>query len=70
MLLCVILCAPGRMSNLFLPEGPDPLVNISARIISPEPMYLIMNLGYSHGFGEVRQSVLISLCQFTTLTLR
>lgn len=37
--------------------GSDPLVNISAREISPEPMYLLMNLGYSNGFGEVRRLV-------------
>ncbi|KAI0638361.1 glycoside hydrolase family 16 protein [Trametes polyzona] len=33
--------------------GPDPLVQISERPVPPEPMYIIMNLGMSHNFGEV-----------------
>ncbi|KAF8309237.1 beta-glucan synthesis-associated [Clavulina sp. PMI_390] len=33
--------------------GPDSQTNISQRLVSPEPMYLIMNLGYSHGFGAI-----------------
>ncbi|TBU39860.1 glycoside hydrolase family 16 protein [Dichomitus squalens] len=33
--------------------GPDPVVGISDRAIPQEPMYLIMNLGMSSGFGEI-----------------
>ncbi|KAG6830327.1 hypothetical protein H0H92_001262 [Tricholoma furcatifolium] len=33
--------------------GPDPLVEISAREIPPEPMYLIINLGMSRNFGYI-----------------
>ncbi|CCM00674.1 uncharacterized protein FIBRA_02713 [Fibroporia radiculosa] len=33
--------------------GADPKVQISARPVSQEPMYLIMNLGMSYNFGEV-----------------
>ncbi|KAF8076645.1 beta-glucan synthesis-associated protein [Lyophyllum atratum] len=33
--------------------GPDPSVSISARSISQEPMYLIMNLGMSRNFGHI-----------------
>lgn len=38
--------------DIFNIEGADSLVNISAREIPAEPMYLIMNLGYSYGFGD------------------
>ncbi|EKM77365.1 hypothetical protein AGABI1DRAFT_122114 [Agaricus bisporus var. burnettii JB137-S8] len=31
----------------------DPLVNISARPIPMEPMYIIANLGFSHNFGAI-----------------
>ncbi|KAG5728480.1 Beta-glucan synthesis-associated protein KRE6 [Termitomyces sp. T112] len=33
--------------------GPDPLVQISARSIPQEPMYIIVNLGMSRNFGEI-----------------
>ncbi|GLB34042.1 putative beta-glucan synthesis-associated protein (SKN1) [Lyophyllum shimeji] len=33
--------------------GPDPSVEISARAISQEPMYLIINLGMSKNFGKI-----------------
>ncbi|KAH9913475.1 beta-glucan synthesis-associated protein [Epithele typhae] len=33
--------------------GPDSDSQISQRLVSQEPMYLIMNLGISQGFGEV-----------------
>jgi len=33
--------------------GPDPSVTISARAISQEPMYLIINLGMSKNFGHI-----------------
>jgi len=33
--------------------GPDPRVEIGARPVAQEPMYLIANLGMSYGFGDV-----------------
>lgn len=36
--------------------GPNPLVDISQRLIPNEPMYIIMNFGMSPGFGEVDEA--------------
>jgi len=33
--------------------GPDPSVEISARQVSQEPMYIIINLGMSKNFGAI-----------------
>jgi beta-glucan synthesis-associated protein KRE6 len=33
--------------------GPDTLTEISARLISQEPMYIIVNLGMSRNFGSI-----------------
>lgn len=33
--------------------GPDPVVDISARVVPQEPMYIIVNLGMSKNFGAV-----------------
>lgn len=48
------MCAAKALTrNFFYCAGADSVVNISQRIISPEPMYVIMNLGISPGFGKV-----------------
>lgn len=41
--------------------GADVLANISAREVATEPMYIIMNLGISHGFGDVSELFRVDL---------
>lgn len=36
--------------------GPDPIANVSQRIIPAEPLYVILNLGISNSFGKVKTS--------------
>ncbi|KAF8338032.1 beta-glucan synthesis-associated [Cantharellus anzutake] len=44
--------------------GENEVVNISARPISQEPMYLIMNLGISPSFGEISPSLEFPMTMF------
>ena len=44
-------------SFVIIQIGPDADVGISQRVISEEPMYIILNLGLSDSFQTVRGSV-------------
>ncbi|KAJ7462316.1 beta-glucan synthesis-associated, partial [Mycena galericulata] len=43
----------GLLTGNLAVSAPDPVVNISARPVPQEPMYIIANLGMSFNFGEV-----------------